>query len=88
VSGMVLPTARELARFGIRVCAISPGVFDTAMLAAVPDELRAALAAQVPFPPRLGHPEEYAALVLAIVENVMLNGTTIRLDGAMRMAGR
>ena len=88
VSGLVLPTARELARFGIRVCAISPGVFDTAMLAAVPDELRAALAAQVPFPPRLGHPEEYAALVVAIVENVMLNGTTIRLDGAMRMGGR
>lgn len=88
VSGLVLPTARELARFGIRVCAISPGVFDTAMLAAVPDELRAALAAQVPFPPRLGRPKEYAELAVAIIENTMLNGTTIRLDGAMRMTGR
>lgn len=88
VSGLVLPAARELSRFGIRVCAISPGVFDTAMLAAVPDELRAALAAQVPFPSRLGRAEEYADLVVAIVENKMLNGTTIRLDGAMRMASR
>ncbi len=88
VSGLVLPAARELSRFGIRVCAISPGVFDTAMLAAMPDELRAALAAQVPFPQRLGRPDEYASLVVSIIENRMLNGTTIRLDGAMRMAGR
>ncbi len=88
VSGLVLPTARELARFGIRVCAISPGVFDTAMLGGVPDELRAALAAQVPFPPRLGRPDEYAELAVAIIENTMLNGTTIRLDGAMRMSAR
>jgi NAD(P)-dependent dehydrogenase (short-subunit alcohol dehydrogenase family) len=88
VAGMTLPIARELARVGIRVMAIAPGIFDTPMLAAMPDEVRASLGAQVPFPSRLGRPEEYAALVRHIVENPMLNGETIRLDGAIRMAPR
>jgi NAD(P)-dependent dehydrogenase (short-subunit alcohol dehydrogenase family) len=86
VAGMTLPIARELARHGIRVMAIAPGIFDTPMLAAMPDQVRASLGAQVPFPSRLGHPTEYAALVRHIVENRMLNGETIRLDGAIRMA--
>ena len=86
VAGMTLPVARELARVGIRVMAIAPGIFDTPMLAAMPEEVRASLGAQVPFPSRLGRPEEYAALVRHIVENPMLNGETIRLDGAIRMA--
>jgi NAD(P)-dependent dehydrogenase (short-subunit alcohol dehydrogenase family) len=88
VAGMTLPIARELARHGIRVLAIAPGIFDTPMLAAMPDQLRASLGAQVPFPSRLGHPDEYAALVRHIVENRMLNGEVIRLDGAIRMAPR
>ena len=86
VAGMTLPIARELARFGIRVVAVAPGIFDTPMLAAMPDEVRASLGAQVPFPSRLGQPGEYAALVRHILENRMLNGETIRLDGAIRMA--
>jgi NAD(P)-dependent dehydrogenase (short-subunit alcohol dehydrogenase family) len=86
VAGMTLPVARELARVGIRVVAIAPGIFDTPMLAAMPDQVRASLGAQVPFPSRLGRPDEYAALVRHIVENPMLNGETIRLDGAIRMA--
>ncbi len=86
VAGMTLPIARELARVGIRVMAIAPGIFDTPMLAAMPDQVRASLGAQVPFPSRLGRPEEYAALVRHILENPMLNGETIRLDGAIRMA--
>jgi NAD(P)-dependent dehydrogenase (short-subunit alcohol dehydrogenase family) len=86
VAGMTLPIARELARLGIRVMAIAPGIFDTPMLAGMPDQVRASLGAQVPFPARLGRPEEYAALVRHIVENPMLNGETIRLDGAIRMA--
>jgi NAD(P)-dependent dehydrogenase (short-subunit alcohol dehydrogenase family) len=86
VAGMTLPVARELARVGIRVVAIAPGIFDTPMLAAMPDQVRASLGAQVPFPSRLGQPEEYAALVRHILENRMLNGETIRLDGAIRMA--
>jgi NAD(P)-dependent dehydrogenase (short-subunit alcohol dehydrogenase family) len=86
VAGMTLPIARELARLGIRVMAIAPGIFDTPMLAGMPDPVRASLGAQVPFPARLGHPTEYAALVRHIVENPMLNGETIRLDGAIRMA--
>ena len=86
VAGMTLPIARELARLGIRVMAVAPGIFDTPMLAALPDQVRASLGAQVPFPSRLGRPEEYAALVRHIVENPMLNGETIRLDGAIRMA--
>jgi NAD(P)-dependent dehydrogenase (short-subunit alcohol dehydrogenase family) len=88
VAGMTLPIARELARHGIRVMAIAPGIFDTPMLAAMPDQVRASLGAQVPFPSRLGQPEEYAALVRHIVENRMLNGEVIRLDGAIRMAPR
>ena len=86
--GMVLPLARELARFGIRVVAIAPGLFSTPMMAALPQEAQESLAKQVPFPPRLGRPEEYAELVAAICTNHMLNGTTIRLDGAIRMAPR
>jgi NAD(P)-dependent dehydrogenase (short-subunit alcohol dehydrogenase family) len=85
VAGMTLPIARELARFGIRVVTIAPGIFDTPMLAMLPEEARQALSADVPFPRRLGRPEEYAALALHIVENPMLNGETIRLDGALRM---
>jgi NAD(P)-dependent dehydrogenase (short-subunit alcohol dehydrogenase family) len=88
IVGMVLPIARELARSGIRVVAIAPGIFDTPMLAGLSDEARASLGAQVPFPPRLGKPGEYAALVRHIVENPMLNGEVIRLDGAMRMAAQ
>ena len=88
VAGMTLPIARELARHGIRVMAIAPGIFDTPMLAAMPDQVRDSLGAQVPFPSRLGRPGEYAALVRHIVENRMLNGEVIRLDGAIRMAPR
>lgn len=86
VVGMTLPIARELARFGIRVVTIAPGLFDTPMMAGLPEEARTSLGQQVPFPPRLGRPSEYAALVQHIVENTMLNGETIRLDGAIRMA--
>jgi NAD(P)-dependent dehydrogenase (short-subunit alcohol dehydrogenase family) len=88
VVGMTLPAARDLAQSGIRVCAIAPGLFDTPMMAGLPDEARASLGASVPFPPRLGRPEEYAALARHIVENSMLNGEVIRLDGALRMAPR
>ena len=88
VVGMTLPIARELSRFGIRVMSIAPGIFDTPMLAGLPEAARASLGQQVPFPPRLGRPDEYATLVQAIVENTMLNGETIRLDGAIRMAPR
>jgi NAD(P)-dependent dehydrogenase (short-subunit alcohol dehydrogenase family) len=86
VNGMTLPIARELARFGIRVVTIAPGIFDTPMLQGMSEEIRASLGAQVPFPPRLGKPEEFAALVAHIVENEVLNGEVIRLDGAIRMA--
>src|SRR6185503_3497719 len=85
VAGMTLPLARELARFGIRVMTIAPGIFETPMLAAMPADVRASLGAQVPFPSRLGRPDEYAMLVEHIVLNSMLNGAVIRLDGAMRM---
>lgn len=85
VAGMTLPLARDLARDGIRVVTIAPGIFETPMLAAMPAEVQAALGQMVPFPPRLGRPEEYAALVEAIVANPMLNGEVIRLDGAIRM---
>jgi NAD(P)-dependent dehydrogenase (short-subunit alcohol dehydrogenase family) len=85
VVGLTLPAARDLARLGIRVCTIAPGLFDTPLLAGLPEETRDALGAQVPFPPRLGRPEEYARLVCHIAENTMLNGETIRLDGALRM---
>jgi NAD(P)-dependent dehydrogenase (short-subunit alcohol dehydrogenase family) len=88
VNGMTLPIARELAKFGIRVMTIAPGIFDTAMLAGMSAEIRASLGAQVPFPARLGRPEEYAELVRHIFENEVLNGEVIRLDGAIRMAAK
>jgi len=86
IVGMTLPIARELARIGVRVMTIAPGTFDTPLLAALPEAARVSLAQQVPFPSRLGRPEEYAALVRHIFENEMLNGEVIRLDGAIRMA--
>jgi NAD(P)-dependent dehydrogenase (short-subunit alcohol dehydrogenase family) len=85
VVGMTLPIARDLASVGVRICTIAPGTFDTPMLAMMPDAMRQALAAQIPFPSRLGQPPEFAALARHIVENAMLNGETIRLDGALRM---
>jgi NAD(P)-dependent dehydrogenase (short-subunit alcohol dehydrogenase family) len=85
VVGMTLPAARDLAPAGIRVCTIAPGIFDTPMLGALPEDKRAALAADVVFPKRLGNPAEYGAMVAAIVENGYLNAETIRLDGALRM---
>lgn len=85
VAALTLPAARELARFGIRVVTIAPGTFDTPLLAGLPEAARQSLAQQVPFPPRLGRPDEFAALVRHILENEMLNGTVIRLDGALRM---
>jgi len=85
VVGMTLPIARDLARNGIRVMTIAPGLFETPMLMGMPAELQESLARQVPFPSRLGRPAEYAELVMAIIGNVMLNGETIRLDGAIRM---
>jgi NAD(P)-dependent dehydrogenase (short-subunit alcohol dehydrogenase family) len=88
IVGMTLPIARDLAELGIRVCTIAPGIFDTPLLATLPEPARQSLAKQVPFPPRLGRADEYAALALHIVENGMLNGETIRLDGAIRMAPR
>ena len=88
IVGMTLPVARDLAELGIRVMTIAPGIFDTPLLATLPEPVRISLGKQVPFPPRLGRSEEYAALVLHIVENVMLNGETIRLDGAIRMSPR
>jgi NAD(P)-dependent dehydrogenase (short-subunit alcohol dehydrogenase family) len=83
---MTLPVAREMAEHGIRVMTIAPGIFETPMLAALPEEAQDSLGNQVPFPSRLGRPEEYAALVEHIIENPMLNGEVIRLDGAIRMA--
>src|SRR5262249_1207378 len=88
VVGMTLPIARDLASLGIRVMTIAPGTFDTPMLGLLPDEGGQALGAQIPFPSRLGRPSEFAALVCHIVENPMLNGETIRLDGALRMPPR
>jgi NAD(P)-dependent dehydrogenase (short-subunit alcohol dehydrogenase family) len=88
VVGMTLPAARDLAQYGIRVNTIAPGLFDTPLLAALPEEAREKLGAGVPYPPRLGRPEEYAHLAAHIVENRMLNGETIRLDGALRMPPR
>ena len=86
VVGMTLPVARELARSGIRVMTIAPGIFETPMMSSLTPEVQASLGKMVPFPPRLGRPAEFAQLVRAIVENPMLNGETIRLDGAIRMA--
>ncbi|HEU4986262.1 MAG TPA: 3-hydroxyacyl-CoA dehydrogenase [Rhizobiaceae bacterium] len=88
VVGLTLPVARDLSRSGIRVCTIAPGIFKTPMMAGLPEEAQKSLGQQVPFPPRLGEPSEYAALACHIVENQMLNGETIRLDGAIRMAPR
>lgn len=85
IVGLTLPVARELARYQMRTVTIAPGIFDTPMLAAMPEKVRASLAEQIPFPSRLGHPDEYAALVKHVIENQMLNGTVIRLDGAVRM---
>lgn len=86
IVGMTLPIARELARPGIRVMTIAPGIFETPMMASLTPEVQDALGKMVPFPPRLGRPEEFASLVRQIVENPMLNGEVIRLDGAIRMA--
>jgi NAD(P)-dependent dehydrogenase (short-subunit alcohol dehydrogenase family) len=88
VASLTLPAARELSRFGIRVVAIAPGIFDTAMMAAAPDTVRSSLAEQAAFPPRLGRPDEFAQLVQQIIENPMLNGCILRLDGAVRMGAR
>jgi NAD(P)-dependent dehydrogenase (short-subunit alcohol dehydrogenase family) len=88
IVGMTMPIARELARYGIRVLTIAPGLFDTPMLAGLPEKARQSLAQQIPFPSRLGKPDEYASLAQHIIENEMLNGEIIRLDGAIRMAPR
>jgi len=88
IVGMTLPVARDLAELGIRVCTIAPGIFETPLLGTLPEPVRQSLAKQVPFPQRLGRPEEYAALACHIIENGMLNGETIRLDGAIRMGPR
>lgn len=88
IAGLTLPVARDLARNAIRVMTIAPGIFDTPMLAGLSEEFRTSLGAQVPFPPRLGRPDEYAHLARTIIENNMLNGEVIRLDGALRMAPR
>jgi len=88
VNGMTLPIARELAKFGIRVMTIAPGIFDTPMLQGMSEEVRTSLGQQIPFPPRLGRPDEYAALVRSIIENEVLNGEVIRLDGAIRMTAK
>jgi NAD(P)-dependent dehydrogenase (short-subunit alcohol dehydrogenase family) len=88
VNGMTLPIARELARHGIRVMTIAPGIFDTPMLQGMSEEVRTSLGQQIPFPPRLGRPDEYAALVRHIIENELLNGEVIRLDGAIRMGAK
>jgi NAD(P)-dependent dehydrogenase (short-subunit alcohol dehydrogenase family) len=86
VAALTLPAAREIARHGIRVVTIAPGIFETPMLKGLPDSVQQSLAAAVPFPQRLGRPEEYALLVRQILDNAMLNGEVIRLDGAIRMA--
>ena len=88
VNGMTLPIAREFAKLGIRVMTIAPGIFDTPMLQGMSDEIRASLGAQIPFPSRLGRPDEYAALAKHIIENEVLNGEVIRLDGAIRMGAK
>nr|WP_314482510.1 SDR family NAD(P)-dependent oxidoreductase [uncultured Pseudomonas sp.] len=88
VASLTLPAARELARYGIRVMTIAPGIFETPMMAGMTPQVRESLAAGVPFPPRLGRPREYAALARHIIENSMLNGEVIRLDGALRMAAK
>lgn len=88
IVGMTLPIAREFAPKGIRIMAIAPGIFDTAMMAAIPENVRESLAQMIPFPSRFGKPAEYASLACHIIENVMLNGEVIRIDGAIRMGAR
>jgi NAD(P)-dependent dehydrogenase (short-subunit alcohol dehydrogenase family) len=88
LAAMTLPVARELARFGIRVMTLAPGIFETPMMGQIPPDIAESLGKMVPFPPRLGRPAEFAALVREVIENVMLNGEVIRLDGAIRMAPR
>jgi NAD(P)-dependent dehydrogenase (short-subunit alcohol dehydrogenase family) len=88
IVGMTLPLARDLAQWGVRVCTIAPGLFHTPLMAQLPDEVQKTLAASIPFPKRLGRPDEFAALAAHIVTNVHLNGEVIRLDGALRMAPR
>jgi NAD(P)-dependent dehydrogenase (short-subunit alcohol dehydrogenase family) len=88
VVSLTLPAARELAQFGIRVVTIAPGLVDTPMFEKIPTEARAALASMVPFPKRLAHPQEYAKLALHIIDNEMINGEVIRLDGALRMQSK
>lgn len=88
VVALTLPAARELARFGVRVVTIAPGIFETPMMSGLPQDVQDSLGANVPFPPRLGRPQEYAALARHVIENTMLNGEVIRLDGALRMAPR
>jgi len=88
VAGMTLPLARDLAQFGVRVCTIAPGLFATPLLAELPAAVQESLAASIPFPKRLGKPEEFAQLAAGIIENLALNGEVIRLDGALRMAPR
>jgi NAD(P)-dependent dehydrogenase (short-subunit alcohol dehydrogenase family) len=88
VAALTLPAARDLARLGIRVCTIAPGLFDTPLLAGLPEDARGALGTGIPFPQRLGRPEEYARLACEIAENPMLNGEVIRLDGALRMPAK
>lgn len=88
IVALTLPSARELARFGIRVVTVAPGIFDTPLLAGLPESARLSLGHQVPFPSRLGKPEEFAALVIHAAENPMINGEVIRLDGALRMAAK
>ena len=88
VVGMTLPMARDLATSGIRVCTIAPGLFLTPLLAGLPEEVQTSLGQQVPFPPRLGYPDEFAAMACHIMQNRMLNGEVIRLDGAIRMTPR
>ncbi|MCB0213187.1 MAG: SDR family oxidoreductase, partial [Anaerolineae bacterium] len=88
VVSLTLPVARELAPYGIRVVTIAPGIFETPMMASLPEPARESLGKQVPFPSRLGRPTEYAALAKHIIENIMLNGEVIRLDGALRLSPR
>ena len=88
VAGMALPIAREFSRIGVRVMTIAPGIFMTPMMEGMPEKVQQSLAAQVPFPPRLGRPDEFADLVVYIFGNTMLNGETIRLDGAIRMQAK
>lgn len=88
VASLTLPAARELGKFGVRVCTVMPGIFDTPLMNSMSDEVRSSLAQQIPFPPRFGKPEEFSTLVRQLIENVYLNGTIVRLDGAARMAAK